>query len=141
MNNPYAGLFTPKQRTAFARIAAELEKLRKLVPMDNKYGHLFTAEDMLAFARIVSESGVELSDDGAIDEMLDDFEGRFPKDEPLFLVRAQDRRGLSCVRNYRTMINYSGGIPAPGMITGLDAVVTEFEDFQRDHPDRMKDAD
>lgn len=130
------------------RFLRSLENLRtrfegkQFTIMDNKYGHLFTAEDMIAFARIFAESGIDIYSDDAADEMLDDFQGRFPKDEPLFLLRGQDRQALSCVRNYRTMTAFSRTRePTPEMLTGLDAVVMQFEDFQNEHPDKIKDAD
>jgi len=129
------------------RFLRGLEHLRALVEgtgdnMDNKYGHLFTSEDMIAFARIVAESGIDIYNDDAVDEMLDDFDSRFPKDEPLFLLRGQDRQALSCVRNYRTMTAFNRHREAPPeLLTGLDAVVMQFEDFQTEHPDRIKDAD
>jgi hypothetical protein len=110
--------------------------------VDNKYGNLYTSEDMLAFARVFMASGIGYSDEEALDELLDNFDGHFPKDEPLFLVRGQDQRGLACVRNYRTMITYTGSQePSPSLIAGLNTVVTQFEEFQRDHAERMKDPD
>jgi hypothetical protein len=110
--------------------------------MDNKYGYLFTAEDMLAFAKIVSQSGVSVDAEEALDELLDNYSGRFPKDEPLFLVRGKDKQGLPCVRNYRTMTSYTRELdPDPGLLAGLNAVVTQFDEFRLNHPERMKDAD
>lgn len=143
MGNKYGPWLTPQNRAAFARVAAELEKLRGIVAMDNKYGYLFTADDMIAFALIVAQSEIDVSvEPDAIDELLDNFEGRFPKEEPLFLVRGQDRRALNCVRNYRTMITYSGSTePDPKLAKGLDAVVAQFEDFREAYPDRMNDPD
>ena len=111
--------------------------------MDSKYGQLYTTDDMIAFARIVVESNLNREDlEDGVDELLDHFEGRFPKDEPLFLLRGQDRRALNAVRNYRTMTAYSGSTePSAEFLAGLDATVVHFEDFKEDYPDRIKDAD
>jgi hypothetical protein len=122
--------------------------------MDNKYGHLYTADDMIAFARIIASSDIGDSDKdwngadwteddlAAVKTMLNDFEGRFPNDEPLFLLRGQDRRALGCVRNYRTMIDYGGGKRgSKELLVGLDGAVNQFETFRAEHPDRMKDPD
>lgn len=160
MDNKYDKLFkaigdVPQKIGKSGDFAKSMQKLRDFqnsfsttqrpVNMDNKYGHLYTAEDMLAFARIYAGSGVDIANDfneEAADELLDDFEGRFPKDEPLFLLRGQDRRALAAVRNYRTMVSYSGGKePSAELMVGLDTVVDQFEDFQADHSDRVKEPD
>lgn len=110
--------------------------------MDNKYGQLFTRHDMLAFAHIVAGSGIDLANSKGIEQMLEEFNGKFPRDEPLFLVRAKDNQALACVRNYRTMTAYSRGKePDPGLLEGLNATVTQFDEFRLAHPERMKDAD
>ncbi len=59
-----------------------------------------------------------------------------PHDEPLFLIRARDRLALPLLREYRRMCQGDG---CNEYIVGLlDEMITQFDEFQKEHPERMK---
>jgi hypothetical protein len=107
---------------------------------DDKYGRIFTEEDVLKIVSGFLGAAGQRFDAEDIRERIGDIEGFFPSDEPLFILRGQDKRALGCVRNYRTMAVYGVKVSRE-FEKGLDAAVAAFEQFRIDNPDRMKDPD
>ncbi len=104
--------------------------------MDSKYGRIFTEEDVKAIVELAVEQEVSSVDEA--ETLMDDFDGRFPADEPIFVLRARDKRALAAVRQYRE--NQSPRAPV-NHIEGLDKAVREFEKFRVQHADQMKEPD
>jgi len=59
-----------------------------------------------------------------------------PTDEPLFIVRAQDRCALPLLSYYRSIVSPQNGVQA-----SVDERLLAFSNFRTRHPDRMKDPD
>lgn len=59
-----------------------------------------------------------------------------PDDEPLILFRARDYLSLPMLREYRNLSVIDGCNDFH--MKGIDAVITEFERFAAEHPERMK---
>lgn len=117
--------------------------------MDGKYGRLFTEQDVRKIVRYATISAQtmspELSSEQVMNDVLDDkisddFNLTFPKDEPLFLLRAKDKRSLGAVRHYHDLCDRSVGVGVDHL-DGVEKSVRQFEEFRADNPDRMKDPD
>jgi hypothetical protein len=108
---------------------------------DSKYGRLFTEQDLIDFAYHVGEelAGVDrgFSKD-QLDSMVDDFTGKFPPGEPLFLLRARDKRALGAVRHYRD--HQSQKAPS-NHLDGVEKAYRQFSLFAEEHPDLMREPD
>src|SRR5436190_14751506 len=104
---------------------------------DIKYARVFTQEDVLAIVRECMESNAMGTDD--TQTIIDSFEGRFPVDEPQFVLRGQDRMALGTVRHYRELCDVRG--VSNEHRDGVDEAISDFESFRVDNPDRMKDPD
>jgi len=57
-------------------------------------------------------------------DRIQDPEGKIPEDEPVFLIRGQDRVGAHAVRHWAFLNEYAGGDP-------------ELSRLAREHADRM----
>lgn len=58
-----------------------------------------------------------------------------PDDEPVFVLRAKDRRAL------RALIAYYAAITDPGHAKAIAARIEDFRAFSRAHPKRMQEPD
>lgn len=67
-----------------------------------------------------------------------------PEDEPIFVLRAQDRLTVSTIARYR---NYAAQIEKPELMPDaewfktLDEKIGEFQTWQMNHPERTKIPD
>lgn len=103
---------------------------------DPKYGRLFTEADV---RRLIAEAGGP-PDNADADALLAEFDGTFPPDEPLFLLRGQDAlapdvllvHGKWIVGTDRVLANHrrAAWAAADGM-----------REWQAQHPDRVKVPD
>src|SRR5690349_952879 len=59
-----------------------------------------------------------------------------PEDEPLILFRARDRNAIRMLLFYRDLCIDDGCTPEH--IAGIDNRLAAFEQFAREHPERMK---
>lgn len=110
---------------------------------DLKYGRLFTLEDVQRIVDYVAFS--DAHDDGPdVGNVLADMESdgkppmKFPADEPLFLLRAQDKRAIGAVRFYSD--HQSPRAPMQH-IERIDDAVSDFESFRLRNPERTKEPD
>ncbi len=60
---------------------------------------------------------------------------QIPDDEPVFVIRAQDKHAVSALRWYRGLVQEVDQIDA------VNRRITEFEAFATAHPGRMKEPD
>lgn len=118
-----------------------------------KDGRLFTEPDVRRIVRhaIFLHKGVlpreaEAADTTAV--VLDFLDGMheakpgehealtFPPDEPLFLLRGQDKAAPEAIARYGAVARYAG---APReLVEASGKASMEMVDWQRDHPDRVK---
>ena len=111
---------------------------------DSKYGRLFTEADVLAFTFALS--GVEPE---RIKARLAEAQTRFPADEPLFLLRGQDRAATEAIGNLieepELSRSYLQACRAHGAsndhIAAVHSASAAFEIWQEEHPDRVKAPD
>lgn len=61
------------------------------------------------------------------------------EDEPLFLLRAQDKASVATLKSYRHHAR-DYGAPVPHLVE-VDLVIAAFVEWQDAHPDRMKAPD
>lgn len=112
---------------------------------DSKYGRIFTEQDAVAIALYVvgwtrsAESEEAIPSESDIVKWLENFEGHFPSNEPIFVLRGQDRLALGTIRNYETLAQ-SRRTPIAHRV-GVGQAVRAFDNFRVEHPDRIKDPD
>jgi hypothetical protein len=58
-----------------------------------------------------------------------------PDDEPVFILRAKDRRALHALREYQSVVTNHEHIQA------IATRINDFESFKLSHPERMKEPD
>ena len=111
---------------------------------DAKYGRLYTQADVVAILRMVSA----LRDDGGSDGMSDAQlaalipEPTFPADEPLFLLRGQDKAAPGAIAEGRNYLDECSHLFAP--VEHLHAVSEAHEGlvrWQAANPERIKVPD
>lgn len=115
---------------------------------DSKYGRLFTEEDTKELVMSAVHAGIELGEDSddprgfngeAIWEALvSGIQPKFPEDEPLFLLRGQDKRAAGAVRWYA---DHQSPRASVAHLEGTENALDAFTLFRQEHPDRMKDPD
>jgi hypothetical protein len=98
---------------------------------DSKYGRLFTYNDVVrllgGWANVPPEK---------IEEIIASFtDGRFPPDEPLFVLLGRDKAAARTILRYRGEAEREGA--GPDHIAGISAALERFLEFSEDHPDRM----
>lgn len=109
---------------------------------DSKYGRIFTEQDVLDFVQSTLQAYFGENariDHEAVKGRLAQFEGRFPQDEPIFVLRGQDRKALAGIRAYNLACT-----PETSPMEHLEAITNAidlFERFRIDNPDRMKHPD
>jgi hypothetical protein len=59
-----------------------------------------------------------------------------PEDEPLFLLRARDILAVDAIQHYLNLCNANKCVESH--LLGVIEVLRRFENFQVEHPDRMK---
>lgn len=118
---------------------------------DLKYGHLYTEAEVQALINagfeigVLRKTGAQSSyptiedaifkDDG---RNFDEGKPRFPADEPLFLLRGQDKLAAGTISHYYVCsFEYSDAQPSNNVRHAIEA----FEQFAKDNPDRMKWSD
>lgn len=114
---------------------------------DSKYGRLFTEQDVMAIvdeALMLNLAGnvatvPELLRDLIARAEADKAPMRFPADEPLFLLRAQDTYAAPLVSEYATRCRKTG--VSDEHVNGALGVVGSMLAWQGKHPDRVKVPD
>jgi hypothetical protein len=107
--------------------------------MDSKYGRLFTEEDVVKFAQqaLRDNAGMDRApSEDRIRADLSDFTGKFPVDEPLFLLRGQDKYATDAVDEY--LFSVKQGNAPEEFIGQVEQARGSFYDFESAHRDRMK---
>ncbi len=104
---------------ALAICRYQADELDKPIPIDGKFG--ISKYGTTSSRHIVNlVSGQEI-----------------PEDEPLFLLRARDNNALSMLYAYLEICTHAGCNDLHA--AGIRQVISEFERFQSDHPERMKE--
>jgi hypothetical protein len=122
--------------------------------MESKYGRLFTAEDVEkillhteAAADVTAAHEVRRAAELWLDRHAEkrDGEGRetryrltFPPDEPLFLLRGSDEAMPRVMRAGFADGIRNGALPTDQAIEEELAEIRAVEDWQAEHPDRVK---
>lgn len=99
---------------------------------DNKYGRIFTEQDVV---EILSHANPDISL-GEILENVDPGDLKFPADEPLFLIRAQDQLAPQAVTNYLSMSQANGVNSDQQELVAR--TVNDIKSFQRDNAGKVK---
>ena len=122
--------------------------------MDSKYGRLFTEGDVdmlvaaMGFADM-PEHVVPLRRRAERRLAEEGFELRFPTDEPLFLLRGQDKAATEAIGNVietpESSRSYLQACRAVGAhndhLAAVNSASAEFETWQQQNPDRVKVPD
>jgi hypothetical protein len=117
--------------------------------MSNKYDRLFTIHDVRATVReaLRAADAEDLSLEGAIiatNEAIESVEAQghamtFPADEPLFLLRGQDKAAKGAINVY---LDECEAIDCGhAHIEAVDTAKFDLVVWQENHPDRMKVPD
>jgi len=114
--------------------------------MDNKYGQIFTKQDLCEFVealeRLQNENATlgRYPEEVIVDKVLDEMRGfRLPPNEPLFILRGQDRYALPAIGHYLEMCKVAD--LSEGHVNAVDKAWHDFEDYFEENPDRVKDPD
>lgn len=97
-----------------------------------KYGRLFTEDDVRSMLEAYEETGHNF------DDLVQSGRFTFPEDEPLFVLRAQDKRALGAIRYYQDHQNPRASI---AHLNNIERAVRAFEDFRFHKADRLKEPD
>jgi len=100
--------------------------------MDNKYGRIFTEEDV---KRLLQDDRYFVSG-RPVEEILDEFEGKFPKNEPVFVLRGQDKRAIGALRYYR---DHQDPRAPLSHLDSVDKAYDRFSDFRIHHETKEPD--
>lgn len=109
---------------------------------DGKYGRIFTEEDVREILVFACDDN-KLSAGEAMNDLVHSkhspVQTRFPADEPIFVLRGQDRLALGAIQHYyhRCM----GRLRPQALLTEVERALKAFEQFRADHPDRIKYPD
>lgn len=98
--------------------------------MDSKYGRLFTTMDVKAIVERAIEEEVE--DERELDEIIESHGGKFPRDEPLFLLRGQDSAAADTIRDYHA--NCKAKRAGAEHMNSIGLAEEAFRDFARVNP-------
>jgi hypothetical protein len=105
--------------------------------VDNKYGQLFVYEDLHKIFNLYLANP-----DAPLDEILrylsESNNLKFPAPEPVFLLRAQDRRALGALYHYS---RHQASDASEDHLTGIQNAVRAFENFRGQYSQRIKDPD
>src|SRR5260221_9626221 len=66
---------------------------------------------------------------------------RMDDDEPIFVLRAQDKTAVRAIRFWLDRLNDQGVALTPDHKDEVYAVIDQFESWQEAHPDRVKMPD
>lgn len=105
---------------------------------DNKYGRLFTQEDVEKIVELMDPSGFDAGSARVAIEELGS-EAKFPVDEPLFVLRAQDRYAGPAIGHYLEMCKVAD-LSEPH-VNAVNAAWQDFQEFFDSNPDKVKDPD
>jgi hypothetical protein len=67
-----------------------------------------------------------------------------PEDEPIFIIRAQDRFSVKTIQSYRKMVRDGSKIGAEKLFSWYEdvgSVISDFINWQRDNRDKVKVPD
>jgi hypothetical protein len=105
---------------------------------DNKYGRIFTEEDLRNVVANAIDEKIDGEDglDQIIVRMYDNGEFKFPKDEPLFMLRAQDQLAVQAISDYSSM-SAANGVNQDQQ-HAVQQALDQFKVWQRVHSDRVK---
>lgn len=127
-----------------------------------KYGRLFTEADAKRLMQMAFDLGAwqrehdqprVLPDEGSTLILGLDEEGglAFPADEPLFLLRAQDKGAADAIETEVVELGYDGPVDyferarengaSRAVLDGVRDTAREVRRWQREHPDRVKVPD
>lgn len=97
-----------------------------------KYGRVFTEEDV---RRLLFSFQAQAAD---VEQALREFDGTFPADESVFVLRAKDDIATAGLWGYHEACLDMAG---PGYIASVREAIQAFDRFREDHPDRMRVPD
>lgn len=105
---------------------------------DSKYGRIFTESDVQKLLQLATgEEDFDLAGHLATaDEMGISF--KFPEDEPMFVLRARDKRALGAIRFYA---DHQNPRAPQNHIDGIDKALDAFEHYRHWQSNKMKDPD
>jgi hypothetical protein len=109
--------------------------------MDNKYGRVFTQGDVeKIFEWIVAQGEGQPLNLGMTLESMDDEGVRFKwnANEPIFVLRGQDRTAEAAIRFYREHQRPSA---PPDHLDAIDSAVDSFREFRTNNPQLVRDPD
>lgn len=120
---------------------------------DNKYGRIFTEEDVKQFIGMAFVAGEEAENDSPtsagggehgcdVDALFEAFDGeefRFPEDEPMFVMRGQDRLALGTLRKYQELAEAHEC--DQDHLNTIEQTLRQFEHFRVSNPDKIKKPD
>jgi hypothetical protein len=108
---------------------------------DNKYGRIFTQGDV---EKILERYDPEFAHgDIEFADLLDDMdkEGvrfKFPADEPLFILRARDRRAFGAIRHYQD--HQTRNAPSNHQ-DAIEKAIRDFSNFRESNSNLMREPD
>jgi hypothetical protein len=108
---------------------------------DSKYGRIFTEAEVENLVHVAGVTGRDYASlvqsavgkDGNFDSAY-----VFPEDEPLFILRAQDRRALAAIREYYAQCM---NVCDQNHLDAIEKAMSDFDKFRQTYPDRMKIPD
>lgn len=118
---------------------------------DSKYGRLFTEDDVREIVNAAVFAGIELAESGdeedtrnfhgdaIYDAVVSGVDVKFPEDEPLFVLRAQDDIAFDTILAYYEACKDAG--IRQEHLDNVDASIELFRKFRDENPDRVKDPD
>lgn len=112
--------------------------------MDSKYGQIYTAQDVANIAAVMLRGHVpaehlQTTIQVAVTEVARAGLLRFPTDEPLFLLRAQDQAAPAAVHAYLDAAQFNGA--AAEHQDGITRAAIEFVQWQAANPNKVKVPD
>lgn len=106
--------------------------------MEGKYGRLFTEGDVKKMLRLAVLEGAP-----SPEEQIAEFDRRgeltFPADEPLFLLRGQDKAAPGTITGYLMCANAAGA--SIEHASAARKAGRAMAEWQAEHPDRVKVPD
>lgn len=109
---------------------------------DKKYGQLFTIQDVVNIVTLATgepEEAPTRTKNALMQMSRRGVKLRFPADEPLFVLRAQDQAAPQAIQAYHDSAEFNGA--SQEHLSDVMAALIEFVGFQSGHPDRVKIPD
>lgn len=123
------------------RTRAQLAWIGNHAMSDSKYGRLFTEKDVQYIVNMMRLEGAPNHVCDALPQMeaTGKVQFTFPADEPLFLLRGQDKAAPAAVRCYRDHARTAGA--GSSLRIGVASAAEAMRKWQRSHPERVKVPD